>query len=579
MTILESSNEEVLEVPKELESFTPAPAITEEYEEYVQPQPKELKGSGLSMKLLLNYQDSLYEEFIERYHRKYRYSPERRQWMVWHMEDDPSRGIEASTHWEWDIRGYIHEDVKKFAKDIHTRWFEPPLRKGDEDNKFSEHAMWERICEMLRKNLSLDPVRKKVDEEQEDGSVKKVVKEIGVDPLDVALKNASRWRQLLAKPREAKGFVSHMTTSPEFSVLLEHFDQNPEELNTPRGLYNLRTLESTPATHLNNVMKITSVAPNFSENASTELYDMLLNDAFQGDQEMVDYFDTSMGVTCVGNQYAQQFYYLQGQGGSGKGTLMTIAQELLNSGEDGYAAHVGAELFMASGRNEHNTKYMQFLGKRMVVTDEIPENAQMATDVVKKTTGNDPITGRYMRENPVTYLPTHTLWFTSNYHLRVPENESGVWRRMRVLHTPKGKKDGERIGNLAELIIEKEGPAILARWMRASQKALTEGFKTPLAVLEANEEYKRSQDTVLEWLASDEVSTDDDSEHTTGKAARKAYISWCKEEGRSWVSPQEFSAKLQGVLGEGSYKRITLDKSKPRVYLGLKLEGTTFSMF
>lgn len=73
---------EVLEVPQEMESFTPAPAKTEEYVEHVQPRPKELKAQSLAMKLLLNYQDSLYDEFIGQYHQKYRYSPERRQWMV-----------------------------------------------------------------------------------------------------------------------------------------------------------------------------------------------------------------------------------------------------------------------------------------------------------------------------------------------------------------------------------------------------------------------------------------------------------------------------------------------------------------
>ncbi|AXK45495.1 DNA primase family protein [Brachybacterium saurashtrense] len=571
---------EVPAAPSEPDTFNPPPRELESFDDYVQPRPKELKGSALSMKLLLNYQDSLYEEFIEQYHRKYRYSPERKQWMVWHAKDDSSRGIKASTHWEWDVKGYIHEDVKQFAKDIHSRWFEPPLREGEEDNPFSERNIWEFICGALRKNITLDPVRKRVDEEQEDGTVKKVIKEIGVDPVDVALKNASRWRQLLAKPKEAKGFVTHMTTSPEFSVLLEHFDQNPEELNTPGGLYNLRTLEHTPASYTNNVMKITTVAPDLSEKASTELYDKLLSDAFQGDQEMVDYFDMDMGVTLLGHQHLQQFYYLWGAAGSGKGTLMTIAQGLLNSEEDGYAVHVGAELFMSSGRNEHNTKFMQFLGKRLAVTDEIPENAQMATDVVKKTTGADPITGRYMRENPVTYRPTHTLWFTSNYQLRVPANEEGVWRRMRVLHTPKGKKSGERIGGLAEQIIAQEGPAILARWMRAAKRYLTEGFHTPIAVLEANSAYQRSQDTVLEWLASDEVSTGDDSEHTTGKAARKAYLSWCKDEGRTPAAPQEFSTKLREILGEGSYVRTQLaNGARPRVYLGLKLEGTTFSMF
>jgi putative DNA primase/helicase len=276
-----------------------------------------------------------------------------------------------------------------------------------------------------------------------------------------------------------------------------------------------------------------------------------------------------MGVTLLKGQQEQVFMYMFGKAGSGKGTLMNIAKDILGTGESGYAAYIDSDFFVASRMKQHPTELMQFLGARMVISSEITQGQKMDTGKLKKTTGGDAITGRYMGKDYVTFDPTHTLWLMANDRLQVPHDDQGVWRRLRVIPFDFAKKESEQVGGLFERIMQEEAPGILARWIAKAGQYLREGISTPSVVLTARESYITEQDTVKEWLeAHCEIATEKPAEFLTpGAVARKSYLDWCRMERRTALSPQKFSQALRDKGFAYGVQRVTTGQ-QVRAYTG-----------
>lgn len=413
------------------------------------------------------------------------------------------------------------------------------------------------------------------------GRAREMVKDFGrthvyprTSETDEQKKSRLRWYKELTTPRGISDLLTLAMTDPMMSAKPEQFDAGITELNTPAGVVSLRTGEISAPNPAKLVKRSTSVAPDAA--CATPLYENLLAEAFFGRPELSEYFDAMMGVTLLKGQQEQVFMYMYGKAGSGKGTLMNIAKEILGTGESGYTAYVDANMFVSSRSQQHPTELMQFLGARMVITSEITQGQKMDTGKLKRTTGGDPITGRYMGKDHVTFNPTHTLWLMANDRLQVPHDDAGVWRRLRVLPFDFAKKESEQVGGLLERILKEEGPGILARWISKAGTYLNEGLETPAVVIDAREQYITDQDTVKEWL--DTVCHVESGTSATGASARESYVNWCKLERRTPLSSQKFSQDLRDKGFAYGTKRVTQfgKTTQVRSYSGFEItDGVT----
>jgi putative DNA primase/helicase len=414
------------------------------------------------------------------------------------------------------------------------------------------------------------------------GQAQEAAKEFGrefIYPVSGESKDEAKarlaWYHKLTAPKGITDVLTLAKTDPMMAASPEQFDAGITELNTPAGIVSLRTGQVTPPAPEKLVKRSTSVAPD--ANCPTPMYENLLAEAFMGRPELSAYFDDMMGVTLLKGQQEQVFLYMFGKAGSGKGTLMNIAKDILGTGESGYAAYIDSDFFVASRMKQHPTELMQFLGARMVISSEITQGQKMDTGKLKKTTGGDAITGRYMGKDYVTFDPTHTLWLMANDRLQVPHDDQGVWRRLRVIPFDFAKKESEQVGGLFERIMAEEAPGILARWIDKASQYLQEGISTPSVVLNARDEYITEQDTVKEWLeANCEIALEEPQSLTTGaKAARESYLDWCKMERRTSVSPQKFSQALRDHGFNYTTNRVTHagKKTPVRIYEGFSVLG------
>lgn len=336
------------------------------------------------------------------------------------------------------------------------------------------------------------------------------------------------------------GSLSMASTDSRFSVPFEAFDANPYEINTPSGVVSLITGEIRPPQPGELLMRSTEISPKHMD---TPLFDNFLAETFLGDKELETYVQRMIGASLIANQDEQVFMYLRGAGGNGKGTLMTVVQELIGVGESGYAISVDSSILIQQNFQSHPTEIAQFAGARMVVTSEVPQGAKFDTVKMKKLVSGEYLTGRFMRGDFFNFVPTHTLWVMANDRLAVPHDDKAFWRRLReipFLFTP---EPGSVIKGLAESLVAEEGPGILQWIIDGAVDYLADGYDVPDSVTEANENYREQQNTISYFL---ENFVDYEADRRSpARSVRAQYEIACKQMGATPLRVSDMKKALE----------------------------------
>jgi P4 family phage/plasmid primase-like protien len=276
-----------------------------------------------------------------------------------------------------------------------------------------------------------------------------------------------------------------------FAVTSEVWDRDPWLLGTPGGTVELRTGELRKARQSDHITKQTAVAP--ADTADCPLWLGFLNQAANGDQELVGFLKRWFGYTLTGSTKEHALLFVFGDGGNGKGTCMNAVAGIMAD----YAVNAAMDTFAASRNEKHSTDMAMLAGARLVMTTEVDEGQVWAEARLKALTGGDPVTARFMRRDFFTYTPTFKLTISGNHKPALRNVDEAARRRFNLapfIHKPpKIDKDlGDRL--------RAEWPGIL-RWMiDGCLEWQRDGLRQPAAVRLATEEYFEAQDVFGSWL-------------------------------------------------------------------------------
>src|SRR5690606_27336183 len=86
-------------------------------------------------------------------------------------------------------------------------------------------------------------------------------------------------------------------------------------------------------------------------------------------------------------------------------------------------------------------------GRRYVSMSETERRAVIAEALMKNLTGGDKIAARALHKDPVVFDPSHTLVLYTNHKPKLSADDSGVWRRVKLVDfgvsRPKAELDSE----------------------------------------------------------------------------------------------------------------------------------------
>jgi len=132
----------------------------------------------------------------------------------------------------------------------------------------------------------------------------------------------------------------------------------------------------------------------------------------------------------------ERLVIFQGEGGSGKGTLLTAIHHALGD----YVATVEVGSLLATDWRKQNKSapredLLKLRGARFVYPSiEPPKDSKLDDGSIKALTGNDAITARYPHaQSSITFKPVFKLVMQTNFPLRTEFDDPGMKRRVNVV--------------------------------------------------------------------------------------------------------------------------------------------------
>lgn len=369
-----------------------------------------------------------------------------------------------------------------------------------------------------------------------------------------------RGQKALGKASVAAGVERFAQSDNAHSVTQDVWDRSPLLIGTPGGTLDLQTGHLRPPKREDFITKLTSVAP---ENLTPERWLAFLDEATGGDIELIRFLQQFVGYCLTGLTKEHTMLFLYGPGGNGKSVFLNIIQKMLNE----YSTTASMETFAASKYDRHPAELAALRGARLVVSSETEEGRVMAEARIKSLTGGDPITARFMRQNPFTFDPTFKIIMAGNHEPKIRNVDEAMKRRFRIVpFTVRPRVPNKGL----ESELTDELPAILQWAVEGCLDWQKHGLICPSAVFQATDDYFMSQDPVGAWL-------DANCEMDSGNAALVQPVSDLFDSFSSFAAAHDDAATTRKAFGASMKKlgfesRTARVEGKPqKVYDGLKL--------
>ena len=146
--------------------------------------------------------------------------------------------------------------------------------------------------------------------------------------------------------------------------------------------------------------------------------------------ELYEYMWDHLASTLLGTNQNQTFNIYTGEGRNGKSKLVELMAMILGD----YKGTVPISLITQKRGSIGGVspEIAQLMGKRYAVMQEPTKGDKINEGIMKEITGGDPITGRLLFKDSITFTPQFKLSVCTNNLFDINSNDNGTWRRIRV---------------------------------------------------------------------------------------------------------------------------------------------------
>jgi P4 family phage/plasmid primase-like protien len=231
------------------------------------------------------------------------------------------------------------------------------------------------------------------------------------------------------------------------------------------------------------------------------------------DEELRKYMWEHSASCLIGTNENQTFNIYTGSGRNGKSKYV----DLMSKGLGDYKGTVPITLITQKRNSIGSTssEIVQLMGTRLAVMQEPSKGDKINEGIMKEITGGDPIQGRALFKDTVTFTPQFNLVVCTNTLFEIKSNDDGTWRRIRVcdfvskfLEVPYGDEDKFprehyphqfKIDKNIDQKFERWAPTLMA--MLVDKSYVLKGNVTDCKmVLASSDQYRDGQDYLAEFI-------------------------------------------------------------------------------
>jgi len=213
---------------------------------------------------------------------------------------------------------------------------------------------------------------------------------------------------------------------------IEKLDQNPYLLCFNNCIVDFETGEHRKGRPDDNISKCTNidyVPINRTTHGKTmdEVSEFIAQ--LFPDEELRTYMWEHLASCLVGTNENQTFNIYTGSGRNGKSRLVELMGKCMGE----YQGTVPITLITQKRNNIGSTssEVVQLMGTRYAVMQEPSKGDKINEGIMKEITGGDPIQGRALFKDTVTFIPQFKLAVCTNTLFDITSNDDGTWRRIR----------------------------------------------------------------------------------------------------------------------------------------------------
>lgn len=352
-------------------------------------------------------------------------------------------------------------------------------------------------------------------------------------------------------------------------VAQDDMDVYIDFLNCKNGIVNLRNGELIPHDSSFMMSKICN-ADYDSSGKKPKRWLKFLDEITNGNKELQEYIQRSVGYSISGDTSEQCVYFLYGIGNNGKSTFLDTINDMLG----GYSAHAQPETIMMHKFSDGGAgaDIARLKAARLVTSEEPTEGVRLNEGLLKQLTGGSKVTCRFLYGDEFEYIPEFKIWLATNHKPVVRGTDFGIWRRIKLIpfevNIPKEKVDK----NLKQKL-RKEFPQIMRWAVEGYMKWAKDGVKEPECVMEAVKEYKNEMDSLGNFLEECVEIDYSIKEKVPANDLFKSYVKWAKENNEYEMSSKKFFSEMTRKLPEKGrdskgiyYRYIKIVKYNERQY-------------
>ena len=190
-----------------------------------------------------------------------------------------------------------------------------------------------------------------------------------------------RWRESAVK---AAAWVKGL------NITSEQLDSNPWLLNVRNGTLNVLTEEFAGHRQEDMITKIANV--DYDPQADCPLWKQFIREIMDYKADVINFLQTASGWAVTGNTEEQTMFILFGSGANGKTTFLNTILHILGD----YGTATPTETFMRKTGEQISNDIARLRGTRFVTTTEAEQGRRLSEPLIKKITGNDQMTARFL---------------------------------------------------------------------------------------------------------------------------------------------------------------------------------------
>ena len=224
--------------------------------------------------------------------------------------------------------------------------------------------------------------------------------------------------------------------------------------------------------------------------------------------ELCTYMWDHAASTLIGKNNNQTFNMYTGVGRNGKSKFVQLMSLAL--GEYKGTCPITLVTQKRTSIGSTSSEIVDLMGKRYVVMQEPSQEDEFNEGILKELTGDDPIQGRALYKNTVTFYPQFTLALSTNYDLKIKGKDDGIWRRIRkcafksVFNEKPVTNDAQKP---YQFKVDKNIDEKFEIWKTVFMSMLVErayinngNVKDCQIVMASSEQYRKNQDQYAEFI-------------------------------------------------------------------------------